>query len=204
MHVRHLQVAFPWRHICSWWCEKLRQTVCVWEGSSLAVRVQQKWLVSPRRAAQSSGKLTNTPTAATLHEPDENSSSSSSEALCQSVPPDCRALDLHPSVLTSFCSLTEYKRTCRLRDHCHPFCLCRLSVDVYEHVCVRMLRGKGSGPGSSASFWTFDQCFGKFFFLLFWLEYEQLHSAWWHGSRSLESCWQIRVVIWIHDGVYGG
>lgn len=69
----------------------------VWEGNSLAVRVRQQWLVSPRRAVQSSGKLTNTPTAATWHEPDENSSSLPSlyfslhpESLCQTA----GALDL--------------------------------------------------------------------------------------------------------------
>lgn len=35
----------------------------------------REWPVSPRRAVQSSGKLTNAATAAALHEPDENSSS---------------------------------------------------------------------------------------------------------------------------------
>lgn len=49
-----------------------REAGRVWEGSSLAVHVQQQRLASPRRTAQSSGKLTNTPTAATPHEPDEN------------------------------------------------------------------------------------------------------------------------------------
>lgn len=63
---------------------------------------------------------------------------------------DCRgpgSLDLQPSVLTSFWGLTD-KKTRRLRDRRHRFSLCRLSVDVYEHMCrVGCVRRGGGGGG---------------------------------------------------------
>lgn len=78
----------------------------------------REWPVSPRRAVQSSGKLTNAATAAALHEPDENSSSPLSLSLsfkpfCQSVPPDCPGLDLssymNVNIITVWCGVQDFQ-----------------------------------------------------------------------------------------------
>lgn len=99
-----LEGAFPLYHIWSGWCENW-----VWEGSSLAVQVQQSGSFVPGELFRVLG---NSPTRQQLQLysnlmktlPVLSSSLSSSKELCQSVPAD---LDLDPSVLTSFWCLTE-------------------------------------------------------------------------------------------------
>lgn len=104
----------------------------------------REWPVSPRRAVQSSGKLTNAATAAALHEPDENSSSPLSLSLsfkpfCQSVPPDCPGLDLSPSVLMGWDHFGGFNWIKWLPDQeitvIHS--LCQLSMELDECVCSR-------------------------------------------------------------------
>lgn len=128
MHARHPQIVLHLCHIWSWWFKN---------SSRMSVR---RWLIScPHPAEVASFSQESSSEFWETHQHGNSCDSAwtwwncflflfslflpSSQALCQPVPPVCRALLSNPYVLTSFRGFTEYKRTFRLRNHRHVFSL---------------------------------------------------------------------------------